>query len=608
MKNAEKDQGADSLEIIRSPIFAILGHVDSGKTSLLDKVRGTAVQAREAGGITQHIGASFFPVDTIHAMCDSLMEKMKIPKLKIPGVLFIDTPGHASFMNLRQRGASAANLAILVIDVIRGIQPQTIESIRILKASKVPFIIAANKVDRIKRWVSQDPNSPMVDSLKMQKKEAVTFLDNSIYDMMSELARFGLECDRFDRIKDIKKKVLIIPTSAVTGEGIPELFLYLAGLSQRFLSKKITMDANKSGMGVILEVKEHSGLGFCIDVILTDGYIKKSDEILVGTLNGSLRTQIRAILQPRDLDEIRDPREKFIILDKIVAAAGIKINAPKLENVIAGSPFYVIRSEDDFINGKADIDTILKNVQIETDEAGVIVKADALGSLEALVKYLRDSGVSIRYASIGPITKRDVTEATIAKREKNVYGAILTFNAPILPDAKEFAYQENVLIFKNDIIYRLFEEYNEWAYTETEKERKKLLDGIIRPAKITLLPYVFRKNSPAVVGVEVKSGILGTKIRLIKGDGKKVGELQQIRHENESLKEARIGQQVAISIDGPTVGRQINEGDDLYVDVPESHAKKLLQHKNLISASELNSLDELIEIKRRTSGNKYWCM
>lgn len=608
MKNTEKEQGDDSLEIIRSPIFAILGHVDSGKTSLLDKVRGTAVQSREAGGITQHIGASFFPVDTIHAMCDSLMEKMQIPKLKIPGVLFIDTPGHASFMNLRQRGASAANLAILVIDVIRGIQPQTIESIRILKASKVPFIIAANKVDRIKRWTSQEPNFPMVDSLKKQKKEALDFLDNSIYDMMNELARFGLECDRFDRIKDIKKKILIIPTSAVTGEGIPELFLYLAGLSQRFLSKKIMMDANKPGIGVVLEVKEQSGLGHCIDVLLTDGYIKKSDEILVGTLNGPIKTQIRAILQPKDLDEIRDPREKFNSLEKIVAAAGIKINAPKLDDVVAGSPFFIIRSEDDFERGKTEIENILKNVKIETDEAGVIVKADALGSLEALVKYLRDNGVSIRYASVGPITKRDITEATIAKREKNVYGAVLSFNAPILPDAKEFAFQEKILIFKNEIIYRLFEEYDEWAYNETEKEQKKLLDGIIRPAKVTILPYVFRKNSPAVVGVEIKSGILGTKVKLIKGDGKKVGELQQIRHEKESLREAKLGQQVAISIDGPTVGRQINEGDDLYVDVPESHAKKLLEHKNLVSASELNSLDELIEIKRRTSGNKYWSM
>jgi translation initiation factor 5B len=595
-------------KLVRSPIFAILGHVDSGKTSLLDKVRGTAVQAREAGGITQHIGASFFPVETIHAMCGTLMEKMKIPPLKIPGVLFIDTPGHAAFMNLRTRGASAANLAILVIDVIRGIQPQTIESIRILQSSKVPFVVAANKVDRIKRWKSQDPSLPMVESLKKQNKEAMEFLDNAIYDMMNEFARFNLEVDRFDRVKDLRKKVIVIPTSATTGEGIPELFLYLSGLTQRYLTERIVLDADKPGIGVVLEVKEQTGLGVTIDVLLTDGYITKNDEILVGSLEGPIRTHVKALLQPKDLDEIRDPRERFNSLTQITAAAGMKITAPNLDDVVAGSPIFVIRSEDNYEKGCTEIQTLMSSLHIETDQAGVIVKADALGSLEALVKFLRDNGVAIRFASVGPITKRDITEASIAMQEKTVYGAILSFNAPVLADAREFADKEKVKVFKNDIIYRLFEEYDEWAYQITEDERAKTLDGIIRPAKITILPYVFRRNNPAVVGVAIKAGVLTTKVRLIKNDGKRIGELQQIRHENDSLKEARMGQEVAISIAGPTVGRQINEGDDLYVEIPESHARKLLEHRDLVSGSELNALEELIDIKRRSSGNKYWAM
>jgi len=121
---------------------AVLGHVDSGKTSLLDKIRGTGVQGREAGGITQHIGASFLPSETIQQMCGQLATKLKNPEQDVPGLLVIDTPGHEVFTNLRTRGGSAADIAILVVDTNRGFQPQTNESLKILQARKVPFVVA----------------------------------------------------------------------------------------------------------------------------------------------------------------------------------------------------------------------------------------------------------------------------------------------------------------------------------------------------------------------------------------------------------------------------------------------------------------------------------
>jgi len=143
----------DGDSMLRQPIITVLGHVDHGKTTLLDKIRKTAIAAKEAGGITQAIGTTEIPTNVIKTLCGKLLERFKI-KLIISGLLFIDTPGHEAFTTLRKRGGSIADLAILVIDINEGIMPQTIESLEILKVSRIPFIIALNKIDRIKGWTS----------------------------------------------------------------------------------------------------------------------------------------------------------------------------------------------------------------------------------------------------------------------------------------------------------------------------------------------------------------------------------------------------------------------------------------------------------------------
>ena len=596
-------------EYIRSPVFCILGHVDSGKTSLLDKVRGTAVQARETAGITQHIGASFIPNETLYAVSGKLMETMGIQKLDIPGILFVDTPGHASFINLRQRGASAANLAVLVIEIIKGIQPQTIESIRILKENRTPFVIALNKIDRFGNWQSH-PELSMVQSLKIQKPRTLQEIDHRIYEIMTELYDIAkVSADRFDRVTgdELTKKVVIIPTSAITGEGIPELFLFLSGLSQKFLRTQLKFSPEETGSGSILEVKE-GPMGKTLDVLLLNGVLRKNDTIILGGLNGIIETHVRAILQPKPLDEIRDPRDRFDSVDEIVAAAGVKIVAPDIEDAIAGSTIYVVRENSNIELLKKEIQEEFSKAFIETDQKGILLRTDALGSLEALVKLLRENNILIRKASVGNITKRDVIDAELAKKEDEQYGVILSFNAPTLPEAQEYAQQVKIKIFTNDVIYRLVEDYRIWVQDILNQEKFKQLKDLMLPGKIKILPHIFRQSNPAVVGVAIIAGQITPKSRLINNSNERIGEILQIQDNRESLSLAKVGQEIAISIKGPTVGRQIKEGDELYVDLNESQAVQLQQPeiKSLLTGSDMLALQDLIEIKRRFSGQRFW--
>ncbi|MHA1166956.1 MAG: translation initiation factor IF-2, partial [Candidatus Hodarchaeales archaeon] len=479
----------------------------------------------------------------------------------------------------------------------RGIQPQTIESLRILRKNRVPFLIALNKIDRFKGWRSL-PNMSMRQSIKRQSPGILQKVDEVIYDIMNELGEFDLDCERFDRVKNVAKQVIIIPTSALTGEGIPEVFFYLSGMAQKFLRKKLVLDPDAPAVGTVLEVKEEVGIGKTIDVILFDGVVRKGDEIAVSGIDGHINTKVRALLQPKELDEIRDPREKFQHVNQVIAAAGLKIAAQNLEGVVAGSSFHVIKSEEQREKIFEEIEETLDSIRIETDKAGVLVKCDALGSLEALVGYLKEMGVPIRIASVGPVTKRDVTEVAISKQEQEALGVILAFQTSALPDAKELADKENIPIFTNEIIYRLYEDYEKWLVEIKEKEKSKILEGLRRPAKIVILPHIFRQNNPAVVGIEIKSGKLQAKSYLIKSDNSKIGHILQIQNSGESVKSASVGEQVAVSIKGPTVGRQIKQGDELYVDLSESNCRTLLEAKNYLSATELEALNELIEIKR----------
>jgi translation initiation factor 5B len=577
----------------------VLGHVDTGKTLLLDKIRKTTVQAREAGGITQHIGASFFPVDTLKQLVGPLLSMVK-SEIEIPGLLVIDTPGHEAFTNLRKRGGSAADIAILVIDILRSFEAQTYECIEILKARKTPFLVAANKIDRVPGWKSYS-DTPFLRAYQAQDPYVRQDLDTKLYDIIGVFSRLGFKTDRFDRIKDFTKTVAIVPTSAKTGEGITDLLMVLVGLTQQHLKKRL-QTTEGPGKGTVLEVKEEPGLGLTLNTIIYDGTLQKDDLIVVGGKEKPIVTRIRAILVPKPLDEIRDPRDKFSSVDSVSAAAGVKIVAPDLEGALAGAPLYGVSEGEKPEKYVRLVSEEIEKIRIVTDVNGIVLKADTLGSLEAIAENLKGNSVPIRLADVGDISKRDVTEASVVKEHEPLYGAILAFNVKILPDAEEEASIKDVQIFREKIIYHLIDNYLSWLKSKREAKFEQEFDNLVKPAKIRILEgYVFRRAKPAIVGVEILAGNIKPKNVLVRAeDGEEIGEIQQIQEKGKALPEAGKGMQVAISMDKPIVGRHIFEKDTLYVKVPEPHAKALLTtFMDRLTSEEQEALNEYVGLMRK---------
>ena len=588
---------------IRQPIVCVLGHVDTGKTLLLDKIRKTSVQAREAGGITQHIGASFFPVETLAKICGPLLSKIK-GEIRIPGLLVIDTPGHEAFANLRRRGGAVADIAILVIDVLRGFEAQTYECIDILKARKTPFLVAANKIDKIPGWKPK-PDAPFILSYKEQDPFVRQSLDEKIYEIIGTFSRLGFRADRFDKIEDFTRTVAIVPVSAKTGEGVPELLTVLIGLTQQYLRSRLQTTEGPA-KGTVLEVKEEPGLGMTINAIIYDGTLRKGDLIVVGGKEKPIVTKVRAVLLPKPLDEIRDPRDKFIAAEEVPAAAGVKIAAPELENALAGAPIYAVPSDEELPRYVKGVMEEIEKVKISTDIQGIVLKADALGSLEAIVESLERNDIPIRLADVGDVSKRDIIEASIVKESEPLYGVVLAFNVKVLPDAAEEASRREVRIFQHNIIYHLVDEYLQWVKSEKEAKMRKELQRLIKPGKVKILPgYIFRKAKPAIFGVEILAGEIRPRYPLIRGDGADLGEIMQIQDKGEAIPQAGAGMQVAISMNKPVIGRHINENDILYVKVPESHVRLLkTKFKDILSPEELQVLDEYVKIMRKK--NPLW--
>jgi translation initiation factor 5B len=589
---------------IRQPIVCVLGHVDTGKTLLLDKIRKSSVQAREIGGMTQHIGASFFPLDTLLEVCGQLLVSLK-GKIQIPGLLVIDTPGHEAFANLRKRGGGAADIAVIVIDVLKGFEAQTHESLDILKARKTPFLVAVNKIDRITGWRSH-PEKLFLDSYESQDPSVREDLDNRLYTIMGSFSMLGFSPDRFDRIKDFTKTIALVPVSAKTGEGIPELLSVLIGLTQEYLKTQL-QTTEGAAKGTVLEVKEEPGLGMTVNAIIYDGVLRKGDTIVVGGKERPIVTKVRAVLLPKPLDEIRDPRDKFSSVDSVAAASGIKIAAPDLDTSLAGAPLYAVPSEEGAEQYVEMVSEEIEKIKIATDVDGVVLKTDALGSLEAIAESLKNENIPIRLADVGDVSKRDVVEASVVRQHEPLYGAVLAFNVKLLPDAEKEAEDHGVRIFQHKVIYHLIDDFSSWLQSERDRTVLEEFDRLVKPGKIRIMPgYVFRKAKPAIVGVEILAGRIRPRVSLIKKNGDDVGEVVQLQDQGKSISEAVINTQVAVSLEKPVVGRHINEKDILYVRVPEKHAKELLtKFQDRLTAEELESLNEYVKLMRKKT-TPFW--
>ena len=568
---------------IRQPIVTVCGHVDHGKTSILDCLRSSCVQEGEAGGITQKISFTSYPINQLKLACP-LIEKSGI-KLNIPGFLLIDTPGHAAFTNLRKRGGSLADLAVLVIDINDGIKPQTAEVIQILKHNKTPFIIALNKIDNISSW--RKHGESLKENIESQPQNVKQIFDERYMTIIGALHSHGFEADLFYNVEDFTKKIALVPTSAQTKEGIPELIMMLCGISQRYLADKL--EIGKDAKGVMLEIKKEKSTNY-IESILYDGELKKTDTIAVASFDGEpIVTKIRI------LEEIKPLCAKFGTKDKVTASTGLRMQLVEKKEILPGMPFEIYKN-----NLKEIKEKFAKEISenIKTQKQGIIAKADSLGSLEALLVLLKENNIPVVKAGIGSINKKDIISAKANLDINELDAVIVGFNTSIDEDAKEI--QGKMKIITDEVVYKLIENLVEWRKEKTNEIEKKRLMGLATITKLKVLhQYVFRNTSPAIFGVKVEGGKLNSGQNLIDEKGEKVGKIKNIQSEQKSVNEAIEGMEIAVSIPGINFERTMKERNNIYSDLGESQFKNFKKNKDLLSQNEIKILQEIAEIKRQ---------
>lgn len=579
-KRIEEAMAARSKDDLRSPICCILGHVDTGKTKLLDKIRQTNVQEGEAGGITQQIGATYFPVDAIIEKTRVLETAtgIKLPEFKIPGLLIIDTPGHESFTNLRTRGSSLCNIAVLVVDIMHGLEPQTLESLRLLRDRKTPFIVALNKIDRMFGWEAI-PNNAVEDSLKKQKASVRKEFETRTRDTILAFAEQGLNAKLYYENDQPGRIVSLVPTSAITGEGIPDMINLLVSLTQQRMSDKLMYLSEVEC--TVLEVKVIEGLGTTIDVVLSNGVLREGEKIVLCGLNGPIVTQIRALLTPQPLRELRI-KSAYVHHKEVKAALGVKITAPNLEKAIAGSRLLLCGPDDDEDDLREEVMSDLTSLMnfIDKTGKGVCVQASTLGSLEALLDFLKSSKIPVSGINIGPVHRKDVMRcATMLERAKEL-AVILCFDVEVDKEADSLAREMGIRLFRADIIYHLFDAFTAYNAEMMEAKRRDAAPQAVWPCRLRTIAC-FAKRDPIILGVDIIDGSLriGTPLCVVKPDpvtGKKeiirLGKITslEINHKSmEIVKKSQAGAGVAVKIEhavyesAKMFGRHFDDKDEI---------------------------------------------
>ncbi len=592
--NEEKNLGWQ-----RQPIVSVLGHVDHGKTSVLDHFRSlgserqASVMDREAGGITQHIGATEVPADILNETCSAMTGGKDFNS---PGLLFIDTPGHHSFTSLRSRGGALADIAILVVDIMEGLQPQTIESLRILRDKKTPFVVAANKIDRIHGWRTTKGRS-FIESWSNQREDVQQLFDERYWKMLGQFSEHGFNIERYDKIRDFKSNLAMVPCSAKDGEGLQDLLTVTVGLAERFLEERLR-DTLGDGEGTVLEMKDERGLGKTIDVILNRGELKIGDSITLVSQDGPFTTHIKGMFRPKGMAEMRDAGDRWESCEKAAAACGLKIVAPNLENVLAGTTLRQTNSDSARANAEKEAYKEAK-ISVDTAEEGVVIKADTVGGLEALAFELEKMEIPIRMATVGPVNKRDIITSQCAEDPLNqvILGFSVKGNSEV--QSKLMGPDAEIKFISADIIYRILEEFEDW------REKTKLdidaaaRENLVYPGHLLYLrDHTFRNKGPAIVGMRVLGGRVHVGQRIMKLDGTPIGQIKSLRsRSSEDVKQGHQGEELAVAVMGPTVGRQIEEGDEFWVDIPSSHAKRL--RKIDLTPIEEEILEEITRLHRK---------
>ncbi len=576
---------------LRQPIITVCGHVDHGKTSILDAIRESSVQNSESGGITQKISFTSYPLEQLKKACP-LIEKTGL-NLEMPGFLFIDTPGHAAFTNLRKRGGSLADLAILVIDINEGIKPQTAETIQILKLNKVPFVIALNKIDNISGWRTSKDLTEIKELIEFQQKSIKSIFEERYMILIASLNSYGFDADLFYNIDDFSKKIALVPCSAKTKQGLQELIMVICGLSQRYLKDRLTL--GKEPKGVLLEIKKEKSMNY-LEAILYDGKLSKKDEIAISDINGkAIITKIRV------LEKIKALSSRFESVDSIIASTGLRmqITEKNLDLVYPGMPFLKYNGNKKEIEGifKKEIS---ENISGALSKKGIIAKADSLGSLEALLTLLKQNNLQIVKAGIGNVNKNDIISAE-ANLEINELDAIIVgFNVSISEEAQKIIKRNSIKILTDDIIYKLIENLTEFRKEKHKEIEKKRMMNLTKLCKIKILnQYVFRNSNPAIFGVKIEIGKLSSGIRLINKEDEEIGKVKNLQYENKSINEATEKMEIALSIPGINFERVLKNTENLYSNLSANQFKNFKENKDLLSNKEMNLLQEIAEIKRQ---------
>jgi translation initiation factor 5B len=582
---------------LRSPICVIMGHVDTGKTKLLDKIRHTNVQDGEAGGITQQIGATYFPVSTLREMTRFLADKYKL-EYKLPGLLIIDTPGHASFSNLRSRGSSLCDIAILVVDIMHGIEPQTKESIQMLRARKSMFIIALNKIDRLLDW-KPSPNAPFTKSISAQSKATRDHFNQRLSQTMSEFQQEGLNAKSYLTMKfreDMRfAEFPIVPTSAITGEGIPDLLMLAQYITQTQMKTRLaTRDELQC---TVLEVKVEEGLGVTLDVILVNGVLHVNDTIVIAGVDGPIVRRIRALLTPEPLKELR-VRSQWVHHDVIYAAMGCKISAPELDGAIAGAELFVAANEQEVEDASVKVNADVKSVFDLVDKSGngVFVQASTLGSLEALLAHLKDPAhVPVSAVGIGPVHRKEVLAIAPMVERAPKYAVILAFDVTITPEARQAAQELKVTIFSAPIIYHLTQQYEKFLSEIAEREKNAARSLIVWPVRLKIIA-VFNRSKPIILGVRVIDGTLkkGTPLMVVADKPFQLGTVEVIKKDNKDADNLKKGSEVSIQV-APT-DASFTAGRDFRTDA------------DLVSKMSRVSIDALKNFFRSDVGKDEWTL
>ncbi len=591
---------------LRSPVVCVLGHVDTGKTKLLDYIRKSHIQDNEAGGITQQIGATFVPPTAIHEQCRGVRQKLE---LQLPGLLIIDTPGHESFTNLRSRGSSLCDIAILVIDIMHGLEQQTLESINLLKARKTPFIVALNKVDRLYEWRS-NPRKDIEDMINSQMQNTKLEFQKRCKEVIVQLAEQSINAALYYENRDQRSFVSLVPTSAATGDGMGNLIALLVTLTQSMMSKKLLFDSENLD-ATVLEVKAIPGLGTTIDVILVNGKLKEGDKIVLAGHDGPFHTHIRSLLVPQPLKELR-VKSPYQELKCVYGSMGVKITGHDLDKAIAGLQLYVANSESEIEEYKNLCWDQFGNAMkaIKCSEKGVYVQASTLGSLEALLEFLKTSKIPYCGVRIGPVVKRDVMKASIMLESSPDYAVILAFDVKIEKDAQELADHLGVKIFSAEIIYHLFDKFTAYKEDLKKQRREQNKNLAIFPCKLKILPNcIFNTRDPIVVGVSVEDGIVvpGTPLAVPSKGNVEIGRVTTIEINHKAIESARKGQEVCLKIehfgsDAPKLyGRHFDYTDILVsrvtresIDVVKEYFRDDLQKSDWQLMIELKKMFEII--------------